>query len=71
MRWYERAADQGNELAQYNLGVMLMKGQGAPQDFARGRELIAKSGVAPARPLGVAPARPSSGGATDAQAAKA
>ena len=32
VRWYRRSAEQGNRYAQYNLGVMLLKGQGAPQD---------------------------------------
>ena len=30
---YRRAADQGDETAQFILGVMYSKGQGAPQDY--------------------------------------
>ena len=32
MKWYRKAAEQGNALAQYNLGVMNEKGQGVPKD---------------------------------------
>jgi TPR repeat protein len=34
MRWYRKAADQGNAEAQYNLGVMYANGQGVPRDDA-------------------------------------
>ena len=34
MKWYRLAADQGDEDAQNNLGVMYAKGQGVPQDYA-------------------------------------
>ena len=30
--WFRLAADRGNALAQYNLGVMYRDGQGVPQD---------------------------------------
>jgi Sel1 repeat-containing protein len=33
VRWLRRAADQGNEKAQYNLGWMYYRGQGVPQDY--------------------------------------
>jgi hypothetical protein len=33
--WYRRAADQGNVLAQFNLGTMYHQGQGVPQDYAQ------------------------------------
>ena len=33
--WYRKAADQGNALAQFNLGLMLREGQGVPQDDVR------------------------------------
>jgi TPR repeat protein len=33
-RWFRLAADQGFAIAQYNLGVMCMNGQGAPVDYA-------------------------------------
>ena len=32
VKWYTKAAEQGNAKAQYNLGVMYAKGQGVPQD---------------------------------------
>jgi TPR repeat protein len=34
VKWYRKAADQGNAVAQYDLGVMYDKGQGVPQNFA-------------------------------------
>ncbi len=33
VRWYGRAAEQGNTSAQFNLGLMYGKGQGVPQDY--------------------------------------
>ncbi len=32
MRWYKKAAEQGDDQAQFNLGVMYKDGQGVPQD---------------------------------------
>ncbi len=34
VKWYRRAAEQGNALAQFNLGVMYANGQGVAQDYA-------------------------------------
>ena len=31
--WWNKAAEQGQATAQYNLGVMYVKGQGVPQDY--------------------------------------
>ena len=36
LRWYRKAADQGNASAQRNLGVMFGEGLGVPQDYAEG-----------------------------------
>ncbi len=33
IRWYRKAADQGNADAQYHLGVMYDKGRGVTQDY--------------------------------------
>ena len=33
IKWYRRAAEQGNDRAQYNLGLMYDVGYGVPQDF--------------------------------------
>jgi len=33
VRWYQMAAEQGNAIAQNNLGVMYDKGLGVPQDY--------------------------------------
>ena len=41
--WFEKAAAQGDAEAQYNLGVMHAKGQGARKDYARARELWEKA----------------------------
>ena len=33
MKWYRKAADQGDDTAQYNLGLMYYNGRGVPQDY--------------------------------------
>jgi uncharacterized protein len=33
LRWYRKAADQGNAEAQTNLGTCYVKGDGVPQDY--------------------------------------
>ena len=35
IKWYTKAADQGVALAQYNLGYMYEKGEGAPQNLIK------------------------------------
>jgi len=37
--WYEKAAEQGNALAQNNLGVLYWYGHGVRQDRAKARQL--------------------------------
>ncbi len=32
-KWYAKAANQGNDSAQYSLGVLYYNGQGVPQDM--------------------------------------
>ncbi len=32
LKWYRLAAEQGNAIAQYNLGFMYDNGEGVPQD---------------------------------------
>ena len=34
VKWYRKAADQGNASAQFNLGLMYDNGQGVPKDKA-------------------------------------
>jgi uncharacterized protein len=34
LKWYRKAADQGNANAQFNLGKMYDDGDGVPQDHA-------------------------------------
>ena len=41
--WYEKAAAQGNAIAQYNLGNFYNDGRGVPQDFAKAREWYEKA----------------------------
>ena len=36
VRWYRKAAEQGDEIAQNNLGHMFVLGRGVPQDDAEG-----------------------------------
>ena len=33
VKWYRKSADQGNALAQFNLGLMYRKGWGVPKDY--------------------------------------
>jgi TPR repeat protein len=35
LKWYRKAADQGNASAQFNLGKMYDNGQGVPQDYVQ------------------------------------
>jgi uncharacterized protein len=35
VKWYRKAADQGETNAQYNLGVGYAKGRGVSQDYAQ------------------------------------
>ena len=35
MIWFQRAAEQGNALAELHLGVMYAEGRGVPQDYVR------------------------------------
>jgi TPR repeat protein len=34
MSWYQKAADQGNAPARFNLGFIYFNGLGVPQDYA-------------------------------------
>ena len=52
VKWYRKAADQGNAPAQSNLGLMYDKGQGVPQDYAEAVKWFRKAaeqGDAPAQ----------------------
>jgi TPR repeat protein len=40
VKWYRLAAQQGNEFAQYNLGVMYANGQGVVKDYAEATKLF-------------------------------
>ena len=41
---YQKAADQGNDIAQYNLGLLYENGKGVPKDLAQGSRALSKSG---------------------------
>ncbi len=43
MKWYRKAAEQGDARAQFNLGVMYDKGQGVPQDYAQAMKWYRKA----------------------------
>jgi TPR repeat protein len=52
VEWFRRAAEQGNALAQYNLGVMYEHGEGVPKDLVQAHKwvsLAASSGRPKAR----------------------
>jgi TPR repeat protein len=42
-RWYLKAAEQNHARAQYNLGLMYLKGQGVPRDKALSRLWMSKA----------------------------
>jgi TPR repeat protein len=42
-RWYLKAAEQSHARAQYNLGLMYLKGQGVPRDKALSRSWMSKA----------------------------
>jgi len=43
MRWFRKAADQGNADAQYNVGELYEVGQGVPQDYAEAMRWFRKA----------------------------
>ena len=52
MKWYRKAAEQGDALAQYNLGGMYDEGQGVPQndvEAAKWYRRAAEQGIANAQ----------------------
>ena len=42
--WYRKAAEQGNDVAQFNLGRMYQTGQGVAQDYAQAASWFRKAG---------------------------
>ena len=43
MRWFRKAADQGDALAQNNVGWLYAKGQGVPRDLSEARVWLQKA----------------------------
>ena len=43
VEWYEKAAAQGNAVAQYNLGVCYAKGEGVQQSYEKAVEWYTKA----------------------------
>ena len=43
IKWYRKAADQGYDRAQYNLGIMYYNGQGVPQDYSEAFKWLRKA----------------------------
>ncbi len=43
IKWYQLAADQDNPDAQFNLGLMYLKGHGVSQDYDEGIDLIERA----------------------------
>ena len=41
--WYRKLADMGNSTAQFNLGIMYMKGEAVPQSFEKALEWMKKA----------------------------
>ena len=45
LKWYRRAANQGDDMAQFNLGAMYANGQGVSQDLVRAYVWLSLSGA--------------------------
>ena len=43
VKWYQKAAEQGQVNAQYNLGFMYNNGVGMPQDYAKAKKWYRKA----------------------------
>ena len=43
VKWFHKAAEQGNATAQYNLGRMYQNGEGVTRDFAEARRWYQKA----------------------------
>ena len=43
MKWFKKAAAQGNVVAQYSLGVMYVYGRGVRQNKPKAKELFGKA----------------------------
>ncbi|MDX1489231.1 MAG: hypothetical protein R3268_13565 [Acidiferrobacterales bacterium] len=43
LKWYERAANAGHAVAQYNLGLLYLKGEDVPWDGFKGMAWISKA----------------------------
>ena len=43
MKWYRKAADQGNAEAQFNLGVMYDQGEGVPKNYTEAMQWYRKA----------------------------
>jgi hypothetical protein len=43
LAWFQKAAERGHPLAQYNLGNMYLKGQGTQQDPDAARKWFSKA----------------------------
>ena len=43
MKWYSKAADQGNDNSQYYLGLCCYNGTGTPQDKAAAQSWLEKA----------------------------
>lgn len=43
LKWYERAANAGHAAAQYNLGLLYLKGEDVPWDGFKGMAWISKA----------------------------
>ena len=43
VKWYTKAAEQGNAEAQYNLALVYANGQGVPQDYKQAAKWYTKA----------------------------
>ena len=69
--WYRKAADQGNALAQLNLGAMHLNGQGVPQDYVLAHMWLNLATVAAAQKLSLGAPNRGAGAASTMSEAEA
>jgi TPR repeat protein len=55
VKWFQKAANQGNAIGQSSLGVMYQHGKGVPQDYAEAAKWYRKAADSRQRPGTVLP----------------
>ena len=43
VKWYRKAAEQGDAVSQYNLGICYLSGKGVPRDYVEAAKWLRKA----------------------------